>query len=270
MKARRKIGFVLAASNHGPMIVDRFDRHYVAGGLIGVGGNILENGTFDPEEIELVLSLLRYRRRYFGDGVIVVDCGANIGVHTIECAMEMTGWGSVLAIEAQERLFYALAGNIALNNCFNASAMNAAVADEDGTMRVPVPDYLKPGSFGSLELRSRPENEFIGQNIDYSRNAMKEARTVRLDSLALDRVDLLKIDVEGMEAEVLAGAAQSIVKHRPIILVEWIKSPKEQLQGVLRDHGYRVFESGLNLLAIHETDSTLGDVEQGERSGTQR
>jgi FkbM family methyltransferase len=51
---------------------------------------------------------------------VAIDCGANIGTHTIEWAKKMTGWGAVIGIEAQERIFYALAGNIAINNCFNA------------------------------------------------------------------------------------------------------------------------------------------------------
>ena len=49
--------------------------------------------------------------------------------------------------------FYALAGNIAINNCFNARAINAAVSSTCGTMRIPSLDYRKPASFGSLELK---------------------------------------------------------------------------------------------------------------------
>ena len=45
--------------------------------------------------------------------------GANIGVHTVEWARHMYGWGNVIAIEAQERLYYSLCGNISLNNCLN-------------------------------------------------------------------------------------------------------------------------------------------------------
>ena len=67
----------------------------------------------------------------------------------------MTGWGQVLAFEAQERIYYALAGNIAINNCFNARALHAAVTSEAGRMKIPAPDYLAPASFGSLELRKR-------------------------------------------------------------------------------------------------------------------
>jgi FkbM family methyltransferase len=256
-RARRKLGFVLAASSHGPLIVDRFDYNRDGDRLFGVGGEILEWSSFDPDEIELLLGALRCRRQYFGDGVMLLDCGANIGVHTVECAVEMTGWGSVLAIEAQERLYYALAGNIALNNCFNARAIHAAVAAQDGTMRVPVPDYLSPGSFGSLELTPKPATEFIGQKIDYSPEATQEIRCLKLDSLALPRIDVIKIDVEGMETEVLAGGGQAVATHRPIMLVEWLKSPKPQLQQTLEGFGYRVFETGKNFLAVHPSDRSI-------------
>jgi FkbM family methyltransferase len=256
----RKIAFVLAASSHGPLIVDRFDYHRAGDRLFGVGGEILEWSVFDPAEVELMLSLLRHRRRYFGDGVIAIDCGANIGVHTVECATEMTGWGSILAIEAQERLYYALAGNIALNNCFNARAVHAAVGARDGAIKIPVPNYLAPGSFGSLELRSRPDNEFIGQTIDYSPKAAQEIRCLKLDSLPLSRLDLIKIDVEGMELEVISGAAGLIARHRPILLVEWLKSDKPRLRAVIEDLGYRTIERGTNFLFVHPSDQNFAAV----------
>lgn len=103
----------------------------------------------------LLLLVLDLRRQCYGDGVVAIDCGANCGVHTVEWAKHMTGWGVVVAIEAQERLYYALAGNIAVNNCFNARAIHAAASNTCGTMKMPVPNYLNPGSFGSLELKKR-------------------------------------------------------------------------------------------------------------------
>lgn len=259
---QRKIGFVLAASEHGPLIVNRFDYNRVGDREYGIANQIFETGGWDRQEMAVLLFLLRCRRQFHGDGVCMIDCGANIGVLTIEAAIEMTGWGSVIAIEAQERLLYALAGNIALNNCFNARAVHAAAAAEDGSMRVPVPDYLTMGSFGSLELRQGSGNEFIGQHIDYSAEATQEIRMLKLDSLALDRVDLIKIDVEGMEIEALRGAADLIAKHRPVLLVEWIKSPKQQLQGMLESFGYRLFEGAMNILAVHQSDTGLPHVVQ--------
>src|SRR5438477_7445605 len=144
----RPIAFVIAASDYGPLIVNRFDRYIREDGSgFGVGFEILGTSTYASQEVALVTGLLGVRRQHFGDGVVAIDCGANIGVHTIEWAKTMTGWGSVVAIEAQERIFYALAGNIAINNCFNAQAIHAAVTVKNGTMRIPNPDYLTAGSF---------------------------------------------------------------------------------------------------------------------------
>src|SRR4051794_18121485 len=101
--AGQKLAFVMASSNHGTMIVNRFDYRMVDSSRgYGVGFQILETAAFDPFEVKVALELLAVRRKYHGDGVIAIDCGANIGVHTIEWASAMTGWGTVLAVEAQE------------------------------------------------------------------------------------------------------------------------------------------------------------------------
>jgi FkbM family methyltransferase len=254
----RKLAFVLAATNHGTMIVNRLDYCMSQPGTgMGVGFKLLEAGAHDPVEVELALQLIEARRGFHGDGVVAIDCGANIGVHTIEWATAMNGWGSVIAIEAQERIYYALAGNIAINNCFNAIAMHAAVAAEPGIIRIPNPDYLIASSFGSLELKPRADTEFIGQAIDYSDDKTVAIQQISLDALALPRVDLIKLDVEGMELEALEGARQLIEVSRPIVLVESVKAGPELLRTWLEARGYRVVDAGVNLLAIHASDPTL-------------
>ena len=80
----RKLAFVLAASNHGTMIVNRFDYRPGADGGQGVGHQILEAGAYDPVEVEMAIHLLELRRQFYGDGVVAIDCGANTGVHTVE------------------------------------------------------------------------------------------------------------------------------------------------------------------------------------------
>jgi FkbM family methyltransferase len=254
----RKLAFVLAASDHGAMIVSRLDYRMTSPhGGIGVGYQILETGAFDAGEVSMAMSVLELRRQYFKDGVLAIDCGANIGVHTIEWAKRMTGWGQVLAIEAQERIYYALAGNIAINNCFNAVALNAAIADKPGVLRMPQPDYLRPASFGSLELRKRANTEFIGQPIDYADESLMAVQAITIDALKLPRIDFIKIDVEGMEMDALAGAAESVAQHRPAILVESIKAGAAALREWLSARGYKIFEAGINLLAVHSSDPIL-------------
>ena len=264
----RKLAFVLASSNHGTMIVNRFDYRMIDSQRgYGVGFQILETASFDASEVKLAVELLALRRRNHGGGVVAIDCGANIGVHTIEWAMSMTGWGSVLSIEAQERIYYALAGNIAINNCFNAIAVHGAVSSESGTLAIPNPDYLVPSSFGSLELRERKGNEFIGQPIDYGKTVM--VRKLALDEFNLPRVDLIKIDIEGMELEALEGARRTIDLSHPIMLIERIKADAGKLREWLGEHGYVIIEAGINVLAIHSTDKTLADVRPPQTSVAQ-
>ncbi|WP_165185210.1 FkbM family methyltransferase [Caulobacter soli] len=248
----RPSAFVLTSTIHGAMLVNRHDYHLMEGGGYGVGHQLLETSAFDANEVELVLRLLEMRRTYFGDGVIALDCGANIGVHTIEWAQLMHGWGEVAAFEAQERVFYALAGNITLNNCFNARAIWAAVGEASGVINVPAPDYFKPSSFGSLEIRQTAESEFIGQKIDDAR--AQPTRMMAIDDLGLTRVDFIKIDIEGMEMEALRGARATITACKPQMLIEKIKTDEAALRAFLSEHGYGALEAGGNLLAIHETD----------------
>jgi FkbM family methyltransferase len=259
----RKLAFVLAACNHGTMIVNRFDQRLTGDGAIGVGSQMLEAAAYDPLEIELALQLIDARHRLYGDGVVAIDCGANIGAHTIEWAIAMTGWGSVVAIEAQERIYYALAGNIAINNCFNAIAMHAAVSSERGVMNVPVPDYFTASSFGSLELKPRADTEFIGQAVDYGQSTVA-IETITIDALSLPRVDFIKLDIEGMEAEALAGAEQTIMRCRPILLAEHIKAGREPLRSFMDARGYKVVDAGMNLLAVHKSDPVVNEVQVPE------
>jgi FkbM family methyltransferase len=257
----RKVAFIIAATDHGTLIVNRFDHHTVAtGSAYGVGFQLLEKASHDASEVNMVLSLLDLRRQYNGDGVLAVDCGANIGVHTIEWAKHMSGWGSVVALEAQERIFYALAGNIAVNNCFNARAMHAAVAAQPGKMKIPQPDYLAAASFGSLELKRTPQTEFIGQPIDYAESKMADVQTVSLDSLGLARLDLIKMDIEGMELEALAGATACITSQRPILLIEMIKIDGNKLRSLLDRFDYALFNSGINCVAVHKSDKSLEHI----------
>lgn len=257
----RKLAFVLASSNHGTMIVNRLDVRMTGPDTgAGVGHALFEAGSHDPIQVELALQLLELRRRFHGDGVVGIDCGANIGVHTIEWATAMTGWGSVVSIEGQERIYYALAGNIALNNCFNAVAMHAAVSSENGIMNIPNPDYLTASSFGDLALRPRESTAFIGQAIDYSEAGTVPVQRLALDTLALPRVDLIKIDVVGMEEEALDGAQQTIERCRPVLLVGASDESRETLRAWMAERGYHVVAAGLNLLAIHKTDATLSQL----------
>lgn len=263
MKNKRPIAFILASTNHGSMLVNRFDyriKENDAQDGIGVGYQLLNTSTFDQAEVNTAVQLLISRRQNFGDGVIAIDCGANVGVHTIEWAQAMHGWGEVIAFEAQERIYYALAGNIALNNCFNARAIFAAVGATVGEILIPLPNYFSASSFGSLEIRKKSTTEFIGQEIDYTEKSCIRTAMVPIDQLALNRLDLIKIDIEGMEMEALIGSEKSINEFKPILIIEIIKADEGEIRKFLEKFDYQIFPFGINLLAIHKNDPVSREI----------
>lgn len=82
-----------------------------------------------------------------------------------------------------------------------------------------------------------------------------------VDALDLPRVDLMKIDVEGMETEVLAGAAQTVARHLPVLQIEILKTDHDAVRAVLEPLGYRFYYSGINMLAVHRDDPCGGHIQ---------
>lgn len=252
--------FVLSASEHGPMIVNRMDFHQLpSGATYGVGHQILSQGAYDPDEVAHVCSLLDKIRSDKTRKVLAVDCGANIGVHTVSLAKHMAEWGNVISFEAQERLYYALCGNIALNNCFNAEAHHCALGSEHGSLDIPQPNYFRPGSFGSLELVRGENTEYIGQSISYAARDLRPVTLAPLDYFLgnLPHVDFIKIDVEGMELAVLQGAREVLRRHRPTMLIEWIKCGQDRLRAFLADFDYEAILHGPNILFFPQENKNV-------------
>jgi hypothetical protein len=119
-----------------------------------------------------------------------------------------------------------------------------------------------PASFGSLELRERANIEAIGQPISYAPEDGVKVPMVDLPSLVLQRLDLLKLDIQGMELDVLNGGEAVIERHRPAMVIETIKSDRDGILAFLDRLGYRTFPAHPNAIAIHESDPTLQQIEQ--------
>lgn len=242
--------FQLMDTKHGKIIVNQNDE---LSPFWGVGSQIMRRGYYDMPEIQLTKEILIQCREVYGDGVVALDCGANIGVHTIEWGQLMEKWGKVYSFEAQEAVYYSLCGSIILNSCFNVTAKNIALGRDNGKIGVPKLDYTKNSSFGSLEIKKRDNGEWIGQKINYSDTYDVELRTI--DSFVFDRVDFIKVDVEGMEEDVFMGALDTIEKFNPVIFFEHSKSNKNSLEDILKKKMYNIQYQGNNALAIHKDSS---------------
>ena len=71
------------------------------------------------------------------------------------------------------------------------------------------------------------------------------------------RLDLLKLDIEGMELDALAGSDKTIELCRPVILAEANKCGHEKLRAWLEERDYVVKTCGISLLGIHKDDRVL-------------
>lgn len=200
---------------------------YLAGeNDIFIGRALVHYGEFS----ELEWTLLQ---RYCHANDTVVEVGANIGAHTVSLAKAVGARGRVVAIEPQPVIFRMLCANLALNGLLNADTHQCGCGAADGTMSVPPLDYASENNFGSASL----------EPYDDARPA--DAVPVRrLDDLlkTQPRVDLIKIDVEGMEADVLKGGAAVIERFRPTLYVENDRVAKSQvLVETLMAMGYRMW-----------------------------
>ena len=147
-------------------------------------------------------------------GDLAIDVGANIGTLTIPMAKRVGSGGMVIAIEPQRSPFLCLCGNVALTHCLTqVRCLNAAAGDVEEIIQVPVVDINKPFNVGGVRLQDA--------NYDAAVNLKKEnVQMLTIDSMNLPRVSLIKIDVETMEAKVLAGAYDTVQRCRPVICAE--------------------------------------------------
>jgi hypothetical protein len=83
---------------------------------------------------------------------------------------------------------------------------------------------------------------------------------IALDDLGCQRLDFVKLDVEGMELDALKGARRSLETHKPILLVEHLKAAQGVLESYLKDLGYHCIMTPLNILAVHQDDPGIVQV----------
>lgn len=145
--------------------------------------------------------------KYIRPSDMVLDVGANIGTHTIAFAGMVGKTGGIHAFEPQPSLFHLLCGNVALNCLGNVHVHRKAVGSIDGEIKLPdPPPPHTPYNYGAMSL-SMP-------------GGRQKAKVIPLDALGLASCRLIKIDVEGMEAEVLEGAKKTVERFQPILFVE--------------------------------------------------
>lgn len=204
----------LTQTRYGTFLYNRNDAY--------IGRSLEIYGEVNELEIELL-------RMLCPAGGTILDIGANIGSHTVPLAQHVGPSGTVYAFEPQRVVFQLLCANVALNNLTNVDCRWAAVAEEPGTVLIPDIDYTREGNYGAIEITKFGVGRPVPQ-------------IVLDDFISLGRVDLIKIDVEGMEERVLRGGRAFFRRFRPLLYVENDRVEKSKsLIRCLWELNYRLF-----------------------------
>ncbi len=150
------------------------------------------------------------------DAVYLVDVGAAIGSFCLLCGFHPDM--HAMAFEPNPETFTTLSWNLRTNRVdHRVDARMAAVGAESGTAVLKVP----------LD-QNRTRLATLGTPMRYRGWTERTVKLVALDDLEFERLDVLKIDVEGGELDVLRGATDTIERHRPVIIVEASKKNTQQ------------------------------------------
>lgn len=163
-----------------------------------LGVKLISKGDFEPHFFGAVKNILK-------DGDTCLDCGANLGYHTVTMSKLVGNTGRVIAIEPQRIIFQQLNGNVFINGARNVICVHAAIGDRSGTIQMDYVDYDAAGiNIGGTKVGNG------GENVDL----------VRLDDIITEGVSFIKIDIQGSEVALLEGATELINKSRPFMFIE--------------------------------------------------
>jgi FkbM family methyltransferase len=166
-----------------------------------IGLELLVTGHFERDAIAQCAKFIR------PDG-IVVDVGANIGVHTVHFA-SFARLGRVICFEPARSTFVQLLQNV--KHLANVIPLNIALSDTTGLQ----PFFVAADNAYSGLKDTKREAILLQESV-----ACFRGDEILLALIQSQRIDLVKIDVEGFEMQVLNGMKELIVTHRPVIFCE--------------------------------------------------
>ena len=137
---------------------------------------------------------------------------------------------------------------ITINQIKNIKLYHKAVSDKNNeVVKIELPDYSKFNNFGGFELNKPFKNS---DNFDMKKSGLfEEVKTIKLDSFD-EEIDFIKIDIEGMEDLAINGAKDLIIKFRPFLFIELLKTKNDDVIGFFKKNDYRIYLKDYNAIMI--------------------
>ncbi len=179
-----------------PIRLETFTIH-IRGDDWAVGAEIRASGRYEPH-------VTAELHRSLAAGTVFVDVGANIGYFSLLAASITGPHGRVIAFEPNSENCDLIRLSAEANGFRNITVYQKAVADRERTFSLAV-----EGSNGSVSERQAPGDILVS--------------AISLDEALADeqRVDVIKMDIEGCEGLALRGMAAVLARHRPVLLTEY-------------------------------------------------
>jgi FkbM family methyltransferase len=169
-------------------------------------------------------------RKFIPAQAVIIDAGANIGNHTLFFAGVCQA-KRIYAFEPLREIFKILEQNIRLNGFDQVMPINAVLGAEPGKAAL---DLFRPANIGATSFQATSRGDY---------------EITTLDALNLDKLDFIKMDVEGAQQAVLEGSRQTLARCRPVLWLELRRKlgEYEPTVALLESLGYRLEHSlGLN------------------------
>lgn len=149
-------------------------------------------------------------------GMTMIDVGACIGYHTLIGSRCVGNSGIVIAFEPAVGNYLLLARNIQLNSISNVCAMNAAVMDYQGIVKL----FLSSVNFGDHRVYDAEDEAKFGE----TRRESTVVPCVRVDDVLREyglKADVIKIDVQGAEMAAFRGMEDSLTNPEVVLFCEF-------------------------------------------------
>jgi FkbM family methyltransferase len=170
-------------------------------------------------------SELRYIHRIIKAREVAIDIGANVGLYSYRMA---TLFNKVYSFEINDEL----TGDLKAYNPGNIEILHVGLSDEtkESTLHIPVHNGVRLTGWGSLSPTNCPDATALIE---------RRVQLRTLDSYQLQPVSFVKIDVEGHELAVLQGGRQTILRNRPLMLIEIRPQNRAAIQEYFNTLEYR-------------------------------
>jgi FkbM family methyltransferase len=170
-------------------------------------------------------NIIAVAKKYVKEGSCVLDLGANYGQMSIYLSSLVGPSGKIYSFEAEPFVYSTLKNNIEANNCQNVTAVFGAVHYQSNIELIfPEPDFKKFPSFGSYGL-------------DMKAKEGRKVKTLTIDSLNItEKIDFMKVDIQGADLFALQGAKETILKNKMPIIFEFEQQFQDNFSTTFQDY----------------------------------